>query len=345
MTEATVPFITLPNWIKAAAYCGFNIDPLFKRFGIEADLLHLEDARIEISRLNQLMVACVEAANDAGRGHHFPFILGETFTFDYLPEMETYINTSSTLRDASKVLTWVHELISPYVDIQLEEDGRTARMVLVYSPIGILNETDFSATPYTSESFFATLLKFTRLLLGKNAPIRIIRFQHAPPEYAPLYEEFFQVPVAFNQDRDTVEFDTEWLDKPLQGAYPDLHEQAELLVQQRLARQPLRHGTAANLHRLYQNNNDLLSATIDVLAKQLNMHPRSLQRHLRSEGTSFAELQAEARLKAAVEALHRSRESLESLSERLGFSDRRSFTRAFKRWTGVSPSHYRGSQE
>ncbi len=343
MNDATVPFITLPNWIKAAGYCGFNINPIFSRYGVEADLLHLEDARIHVSTLNQLMAACVDAANTTGRGHHFPFILGETFTFEYLPEMETYINTSSSLRDAAKVLTWVHELISPFVDIQLEEDARSARMVLVYPPIGGLNDGSMANLPYTSESFFATLLKFTRMLVGQNTAIRLLRFRHPPPSYAHLYEEFFQVPVAFNQERDVMELDQELLDRPLLGAYPDLHQQAELLVQQRLARQPLWHGTAAQLHRLYQTNDALLAQTLEHIADRLNMHPRTLQRHLSQEGTSFGELQTEARLRAAVDALQHRRENLESLSERLGFSDRRSFTRAFKRWTGVSPSQYRHS--
>lgn len=341
MQEAIVPFITLPNWIKAAAFCGFNIDPIFRRLGIEADLLHLEDARIELSVLNDLMMACVEAAEQSERGLHFPFVLGDSFTFEYLPEMETYINTSSTLRDATKVLGWVHQLISPYVDIQLEEDERIARMVLVY-PRGMPREGDSLVNlPYTSESFFATLLKFNRLLMGKDAAIRILRFRHPPPGYADRYETFFQAPVAFNQDRDCLEFDREMLDIPLQGAYPDLHHQAEQLVEQRLARQSQRHGMAARLHHLFETQSELLGTNIEVLAKHLNVHPRSLQRHLKAEGTSFGELQTEARLAVAVRFLRTGKQNLDALSDRLGFSDRRSFTRAFKRWTGVSPSQYR----
>ncbi len=341
MQDISVPFITLPNWIKAAAYCGFNIDPIFSQHGIEADLRHLEDASIRISTLNDLMLTCVNAANTSGRGHHFPFILGETFTFEYLPEMETYINTSGTLREASKVLTWVHELISPFVDIQLEENNRIARMVLVYPHQGTNDASPLSQYPYTSESFFATLIKFTRMLMGNDVVVRLLRFRHAPPDYASQYDEFFHIPVAFNQQVDCLEFDQELLDIPLHGNFPALHHQAEQLVEQRLARQSQRHGMAAQLHRLFENDSKLLAGPIDPVAAQLNMHPRSLQRRLQAEGTSFAELQSEARLAVSVKSLQHSRESLDSLSDRLGFSDRRSFTRAFKRWTGVSPSQYR----
>ena len=40
--EAPIPFITLPNWVKAAAQCGFNIEPVFRELGIQTDLIHLE---------------------------------------------------------------------------------------------------------------------------------------------------------------------------------------------------------------------------------------------------------------------------------------------------------------
>lgn len=341
MHSRTVPFITLPNWIKAAAYCGFNIDPIFKRFQIEPDLLHLEDARIHVNTLNDLMMACVDAANRSGHGHHFPFILGETFTFEYLPEMETYINTSSNLRDAAKVLTWVNELISPFVDISLEEQPGTARMVLGYPMANHPETRGLTEFPYIAESYFASLIKFTRLLMGNDVNIRILRYRHAPPDYADQYERFFRIPVAFNQEVDCLEFQRELLDIPLHGDFPVLHRQAEMLVEQRLSRQSQRHGTAAQLHRLLEQNPALLGANIDVLASQLNMHPRSLQRHLHAEGTSFVELQTEARLAIAVKSLQLQQESLDALSDRLGFSDRRSFTRAFKRWTGLSPRQYR----
>lgn len=344
MQEAIVPFITLPNWIKAAALCGFNIHPIFKSLDIEIDLQNLEDAQIPVTTLNQLMQACVAAADETDNGQHFPFVLGDSFTFEYLPEMETYINTSSTLRDATKVLGWVHQLISPYVDIQLEEDKQAARMVLVYSRFDIPDAEGLASQPYTSESFFATLVKFNRMLMGKQADIRLLRFRHAPPVYASIYEEYFQAPVAFNQDIDSLEFDRELLDIPLHGAFPDLHQQAEALVEQRLARQSQRHGIAARLHQLFEKHTELLGNNIDNLASRLNMHPRSLQRHLKAEGTSFGELQTEARLAVAVQALQRGKENLDALSDRLGFSDRRSFTRAFKRWTGVSPSQYRRNQ-
>ena len=331
-----VPFITLPNWIRAAAQCGLQIDPLFERFGIKPDLIHLEQATIDVETLDSLMRACVEACRKHSPNLHFPFVLGETFTFEYLPEIETYISTSANLREASKALQWVRELVNPHVDIRLAEEGRIAWMHLSHSrnadPLNVI---------YYAESVLPSLLRFARLLLGKQAHFRILRFRHAPPVYASMYEDFFHAPVAFNQDYDGIEFDRDLLDLPLQGAFPSLHEQAEFLVEKRLAQQPLRQGMAAQVKALLENDNQLLAQGMEACAKQLGLHPRNLQRRLQSEATHYAELVDELRFRSAVAALQQGRHDLEALSEHLGFADRRSFTRAFKRWSGLSPSQYR----
>ena len=111
------------------------------------------------------------------------------------------------------------------------------------------------------------------------------------------------------------------------------------MVEQRLAEQPRRKGLAARTTLLLESQPELLNAGIGKIALCLNLHPRSLQRQLKSEGTHYAELLDEVRFRSAVEGL-RAGKNLEDLSERLGFADRRSFTRAFKRWSGLSPSRY-----
>ena len=69
-----------------------------------------------------------------------------------------------------------------------------------------------------------------------------------------------------------------------------------------------------------------------------------MQRRLQDEDQRYAELQDRARFKLAARWLEDGRQDIETISERLGFSDRRSFTRAFTRWSGTSPSAFRGKE-
>jgi AraC-like DNA-binding protein len=72
------------------------------------------------------------------------------------------------------------------------------------------------------------------------------------------------------------------------------------------------------------------------------VHPKSLQRNFTRLGTSFQEIRDKVRRERALEILDRDSSALnEEIAELLGFSSAASFSRAFKRWTGVTPTEFR----
>jgi AraC-like DNA-binding protein len=334
-----IPFITLPNWVKAASQCGFNIQPIFRELGIQTDLIHLESATIERGLLEKAMGACVAKARSqpGPQRQHFPFVLGETFAFEYLPDIETFVTTSMTLREAVPVFVWVRELINPMLQVHLEEEGRSARLVLNFAGL----DSTSTPRPWFSESMFAAILKFGRLLKKDGGWVRQLSFRHPAPDYAEIYEPFFQAPVKFGEPRYALEFERSLLDLPLDGGFPALHEQARQRVEQRLKRLPRRGTLVASIEQAFARKTSLLAQGVESMAAELELHPRTLQRRLRDEGESYGELCDRVRYRLAQQCLSDPGQAIEDISERLGFSDRRSFTRAFTRWSGVSPSSYR----
>lgn len=83
------------------------------------------------------------------------------------------------------------------------------------------------------------------------------------------------------------------------------------------------------------------SLSIDSIADDLNLSKRTLQRRLQQHGISFAELRDKVRFHFAIGYLVSEQTSIDRISSTLDFSDRTSFTNAFKRWTGLSPSTFR----
>lgn len=340
--NAPIPFLTLPNWIKAATHCGFNIEPIFRQHGIDTDLINLETATVNPAQLQQVMAACVARA----RGHHFPFVLGETFAFDYMPDIGTFLATSSTLRETLRVFDWVRALINPALNVRLEERGAEAWLVLELGGAGSLAvPADGATTWYFTETTFASIYKFGRTLLGDRAVFGRLCLQHAPPAYAQEYHRYFGIEVRFNQPQQALVFNRALLDVPLEGAFPALHRQAEYRVQRQLTALPKPPergaGIVAQIEQTFTAKPELLGQGIERMAEALGLHPRTLQRRLQEDGQGYAELQGRARFHKATEWLQGSELSIEAISERLGFSDRRSFTRAFTRWAGMSPSGFR----
>lgn len=76
------------------------------------------------------------------------------------------------------------------------------------------------------------------------------------------------------------------------------------------------------------------------ISLQLALTPQTLRRHLRDEGTGYTALSNALRRDVAIDKLHVQGRSVEEVAAELGFAEPRSFSRAFRLWTGRSPSAY-----
>ena len=86
-----------------------------------------------------------------------------------------------------------------------------------------------------------------------------------------------------------------------------------------------------------------MNATVDIegAAKLLGLASRTLQRQLAEENLTYRDIVQQMRMERAVDLLRESFETITSIAYSLGYSDVASFTRAFRQWTGLPPSHYR----
>jgi AraC-like DNA-binding protein len=82
--------------------------------------------------------------------------------------------------------------------------------------------------------------------------------------------------------------------------------------------------------------------SVEDVARNFHLTPRTLQRYLKKEGTSFSMLQAEAAKKIAVDLLKKSGRSVSEVGYLLGYREPSAFIRAFRRWTGTTPSALAG---
>jgi AraC-like DNA-binding protein len=333
-----VPFITLPNWVKAASACGINLHAVLDELGIVVDLGRIEQATIEAPQLGRLMRVCVQRAHP---DRHFPFVLGETYSFEYLADLETFITTSPNLREAIVVFDWVRALINPNMAVQLREAGDEARLVLRF--LGGAGTTP--EMPWFAEAMFAAIFRFGRLLMPPPNDFRYLQLRGPPPHYVAISRRYFGVDVRFNATQDAVLFDRRLLDVPLAGSFPGLHQQTRGRIEQQLKRVLPGNLLVGRIEQTLHRKPALLGLGAEAMAAELGLHLRALQRRLAALDTRFDVIQDRIRFERARDALRDPDLPLDAISEALGFADRRSFTRAFNRWSGgLSPSAWRRQQ-
>lgn len=107
------------------------------------------------------------------------------------------------------------------------------------------------------------------------------------------------------------------------------------------ARLPEVFGVPARVVEVLERRVGHAPLSIGHVAEELNLSKRTLQRRLQQQDVNFAELRDQVRFHYSIDYLIKQHLSIDSISASLDFSDRTSFTNAFKRWTGLSPSTFR----
>jgi AraC-like DNA-binding protein len=81
---------------------------------------------------------------------------------------------------------------------------------------------------------------------------------------------------------------------------------------------------------------------IEAIAAELSIHPRTLRRRLQAQNVTYRKIVSDVRMKLALEYLRNTRMTNQEIAVRLHYSDAANFRHAFARWTGKSPSDFRG---
>jgi AraC-like DNA-binding protein len=169
-------------------------------------------------------------------------------------------------------------------------------------------------------------------------PDEILTSRRAPIDTAPYYRFFGSAP-RFDAEQFAMAFPASLLNRPVRSADRELRRILEKSVAAYWAvEQPSMTHTVT---RMLRARVIFPATSLEAVASQLAMQPRTLNRRLRAEGKSFRELVNEARFEVARQLLAGTRMDVTDIALALGYADPSGFTHAFQRWSGVAPSEWR----
>ncbi|MEM9255432.1 MAG: AraC family transcriptional regulator [Pseudomonadota bacterium] len=311
---------------------GFDALQLFEDQGIDMAKAANPDWRVPHRQFIQLLQSSAEATGDEA----FGLAASENLQPQVLQGLGLAWLSSDTVLQGLQRLVRFCRFVNTGANLQLEEvEDRVHLRMLGKTPVGL-------PPGYGRDYGVGIVNRMCELTLGEFLAPLCVDLERAPPANPERWEYLLSSRVNFAAEQTAITWSRADILEPLVTGDPVLarvnDEQTQTYLDGFLKASLGREVADKIIERLA----DGPPAQEDV-AESLHMSARTLQRKLKEEGTSYKSLLNDTRLELARRYLGERRRSVVETAYSLGFSEPSTFSRAFKRWTGVSPAEYRDS--
>ena len=323
------------HYARAALYGakqqGKNLTQLLSQAGISERLIQAEEGRIHAEQMTQLIKAIWDGLADEFMG--FTPTPCKQGAFAMMCKLTSHCNTLDALFAQGIEF---YQLIND--DIQMHYLATGDKREFIVS----MTHPSYDPEHFFQEFWLVIWHRYASWIIGQKIKLQAAYFSYPKPKHADEFKYQFACPCHFSAKETKLVFSQHY------ASLPPVRTQRELA--HFLKRSPadlmtipgddssLSRDIKALLLNLSNQQQDL--PELKKLAKHFHMSPQSLGRKLREEGTSYQKLKDIIRCDIAIEKLAVQKMTVNKVAEILGFAEARSFTRAFKQWTGLPPSAY-----
>jgi AraC-like DNA-binding protein len=325
-----VTAITVPHVARAVAQVGGDPDAVLAAGGRAA-------ARFEDRIPLEEMIALWERAVAVTRHRDLPAIAAQYAAHDERSLLAFLVSNQRSFGAALDCFARFFPTVTDVYGWRVTNEGGAVHVTAV--PPGPIHRAGWQL--HVEFELVDSVRSAAAVTAGKAVP-REVRFLHAapPPAVVGALARTLGTTPAFGQDRCEVVYPEAARELPLPWARPALAGVVEARLQALL--DAIDRGTAMTA-RVRAAIGELLErggCDVDAIARALHVSRRSLERALAEEGTSAGAVLDDERKQRALAWLPAL--TVDEVAARLGYSDRRAFARAFRRWTGVAPRQARG---
>jgi len=338
----TLRATSLSSWVcavkRAVDAAGHDGAALMSRAGLDLSLLADPQARFPAHGSLLFWRLALEATGDPLLGLRVGRQIGPG-TYHALGYA---LMASATLREVYERAARYYRVVSDAGELRFEPTPGGASLRLLTAVPAVSPEWQ-PVVWCVIDAFMLSILRGAGWLWGPGFRPLEVRLQRQRPADHAAYEKALRIVPVYEAADNAVVFDDATLDRPLAHANPELARWNEQVLGRYLSGL----GDGHLIARLKQHLRERLPAgdpSQDDLAQALSLSSRTLQRKLADEGTSFREVLNDTRQGLALDYLRDPRHSISDVAYLLGFAEVSAFTRAFRRWTGQSPTAWRDAQ-
>jgi AraC-like DNA-binding protein len=320
---------SLSGYPRLVSELGGDPVSLLRAAHIRRDDVGKYEAFIPLRAVLQL----VESSAAATSAPNFGRRLAERQGIDILGPVGVAARTAATVADALAIFNTFMAAYSPALAIRVFPLDEPARSFIEFE---ILLDR-VPPCPQSIELSLGVCLSVLRFLLGSEYSPLSVHLPHDPVAPAADYRRYFGCKPYFGDRRAGFTIRTADLGRTLRR--DDVAHRAMVEYLNSITG----HDTdmVASVRTIVRQLLPTGAATLDVVASQFNLHPKTMQRQLAAEGTTFAEVVDQVREEAAERYLRDTQISLSHLTRELGYAEQSVLTRSCKRWFGSGPAAYR----
>jgi AraC-like DNA-binding protein len=332
--DSTVSMLIVRGLVEAVERLGVPGHQLLKAAQLAPELLEAGDTRMPIATIFQLCELATELTGNPAFGLHWAERIGEG---TFLP-VSPLIAHASTLRRGLDALSRFYPLLCDTPSFEFTEQGDTVALCVVG-----LSGDSARMQRFMSEMIVGGFYRIVRYFKPASR-IESVSFSYPEPSYVEAYARVFDDLQRFDQPFTGMVFESAVLDRPAPHEDREIHEALESLAERRLLRVKNRFSYALRVREVLVNNGTPQRSDMETVARAMGLSVRSLRRSLEAEGTSFSGIVNELLAKTAQQLLQDEQRTIQEIAYEMGFSDASTFHRAFKSWTGMTPSTFRKAQ-
>ncbi|MFT4265606.1 MAG: AraC family transcriptional regulator [Xenophilus sp.] len=178
-----------------------------------------------------------------------------------------------------------------------------------------------------------------REVTGSGARVRKVLFTHEPQAPLRVYRQYFNCEVAFGETADGLILTEDDLLCPVVEPDSRVYEMATTFIESRFPH--VEASIQSRVRSMIEQYIGTKDCTNERIAAEFCLHPRTLQRRLRAEGTSFEDIKDEIRRELALRYIQNGDMPLKRVAEKLGYAETSVLSRSCFRWFSVSPRELR----
>ena len=310
---------------------GFDMQKILMSAGINPKLTAQPAARVSDSQMTRLIQIVWQTLDDEFMGFTQTACKYGAFTL-----MAKSVRRCETLREALEIGTELYNRFTDEIHTELTVTEKTAQISASFTA------PELDPNHFFQEFWLVIWHRFASWLINRKIPLFHANLTYPEPAHTIELNYLFPCLLRFECSKNQLIFDNQYLNLQPVRSETELEKflensPAELMTipgDDRSLKQKIAKLIAK------QHTKELIFPTLSQIANHLHVTQQTLHRRLTQEGTSFQKIKDNVRRDIAVTRLIKDRMPVNQVAELVGYSESRSFSRAFKHWTGLSPREF-----